>query len=721
MRHSRVAVLLIGAVVGHALQAQAVGELRGKVVDQAGRAIENAEVELLPGSLHAITLDDGRFAISNVRVGVYVLSARRIGYEPTDVNVAVSGDSTVTFTITLVTISAQLDAIHIREKAGEIQYSGVVLDQFDVPVAEAEVVAVGINSQLKTDGMGRFTVPKLGKGTLAVRIRKVGYSAYFGSFRILAERADTIRMSRLAASLTPVEINELSGFGRDYWAYREMQQRQTWKNAMNGAISREELAQHGTENLCDALPGTPSGATLSMPMDPWCKLLPKGEKTILVDGVRCVHGLLSDYPAADVEFVEYYSVTTKLVGSKPFGTIAKQRGPLLAADDMSGSLRAHQCDAPPPVYVIWLRHDTLKATPTRVVALDANPAVDSTIQRLPPVEVHAAVPLIDAAHLQGQVVDSANHPLRSALVYTQDPLYATLTDKNGYFKFRELPSGPITVRAERRGYVPIEFQLRLPPDSTVGIGLKLLSAAPAIGTMQLDTTGAQGRVVRVVSDRGQPVMYANVTLEGAQARITDAKGEINLDSGTRQKFSVRVARIGFAPWFGVVDLPANATMTVTLPQIAQLLAPVTVTGGAGGPQNKLSLPLSGFYDRWMMRQKGTVSGVFIGPEEIEFRHPTKVTRMLAGLNGIRLICDMSGDCSVQSTSPGGLLPGTACPLAVVLDGSQIYGQVNVDELINANDVMAIEVYARGGNVPIGLQVNDTKCGVVAFWTGSRRP
>jgi hypothetical protein len=718
MRPLRLALLLIVAFAARRAHAQAVGGIRGRVVDQSGRAVENADVELLPGSLHTVTLDDGRFTIPNVRVGVYVLSARRIGYEPTDVNVAVGGDSTVTFTITLAAISTQLDAIHIREKAGEIQYSGVVLDQFDVPVAEAEVVAVGINSQLKTDGMGRFIVPKLGKGTLAVRIRKVGYSAYFGSFRILTERADTIRMSRLAASLTPVEINELSGFGRDYWAYREMQQRQTWKNAMNGSISREELAQRGTETLCDALPGTPSGAKLSMPMDPWCKILPRGEKTILIDGVRCVHGLLSDYAASDVEFVEYYSVTTKIVGSKPLGTLAKQRGPLLAADDMSGSLRAHMCDAPPPVYVIWLRHDAPKTTPTRTVALDPNPAVDSAIPRMPPIEVRA-VPLINAAHLQGQVVDSTNHPLRSALVYTEDPLFATLTDKNGYFKFRELPSGPITIRAERRGFVPIEFQLRLPADSTVGIGLKLLRAAPAIGTMALDTTGAQGRIVRVVSDRGPPVMYANVTLEGAQARITDEKGEINLGSGPRQKFSVRVARIGFAPWFGVVDLPSNATMTVTLPQIAQLLAPVTVSSN-GSKTTTTSLPLAGFYDRWMMRQKGTVTGVFIGPEELEFRHPSKVSRMLAGMNGIRLICDMSGDCSMQSTNPGGILPGTACPLAIVLDGTQIYGQVNVDALINVNDVMAIEVYARGGNVPISLQVNDTKCGVVAFWTGSRK-
>ncbi len=720
MRQLRFPALLLAALVGRALQAQAVGDIRGRVVDQStGRAIENADVDVEPGEHRVTTLDDGAFAIVSILRGVYVLSVRRVGYEPIDVNVQV-GDSATTYTIKLIPIAAQLEAIRIREKSAGIQYSGVVLDQFDVPVADAEVVAVGINSQLKTDDLGRFAVPKLGKGTLTLRIRKLGYAAYFNSFHILAERADTIRMSRLAGSLPPVEVNERSGFGSDYWAYRELEQRQSWKGAMAGAISKEELAQHGPETLCDALPGTATGATLSLHRDPFCGIYPDGAVTILIDGARCVRDVLSNYHADDVELVEFYP------SNQPMGNFKTPKGlrpptrTAASAVDMSGSLAARRCDRPPPVYVIWLRHDAEK--PTHVVADSTKPRIDTaaTGLRLPPVKVVAG-PLINAAHLQGQVVDSSNHPIRSALVYTEDPLYATLTDKNGYFKFRELPSGPITVRAEHRGFVPVDFQLQLPPDSTVGIGLKLLSAAPAIGTMQLDTSAAaasQGRLVRVLSDRGQPIMYANVGLEGAQARITDEKGEINLGTGARQKFSVRVSRIGFAPWFGVVDLPPGATMTVTLPQIAQLLAPVTVT--ADGSQKRISLPIAGFYDRWMMRQKGLVTGVFIGPEEMEFRHPSKVTRMLAGLNGIRLICDMSGDCSVQSTSPGGLLPGTACPLAVVLDGTQVYGQVNVDELINANDVMAIEVYARGGNVPISLQVNDTKCGVVAFWTGSRK-
>jgi hypothetical protein len=221
----------------------------------------------------------------------------------------------------------------------------------------------------------------------------------------------------------------------------------------------------------------------------------------------------------------------------------------------------------------------------------------------------------------------------------------------------------------------------------------------------------------VVSENSQPIMYANVTLEGATTRITDEKGEINLGVGKRQLFTVRVSRIGFAPWFGKVDLPAVATMTVTLPQIAHALAPVTVNGEAAP---KSTLALTGFYDRWMEKQKGALSGVFIGPEEIEFRHPTKVTRMLQGLNGVRLICDRSGDCAIHSTGQTSLLVGGGCPMAILFDGNQMYGSVNVDQLINVNDVAAIEVYPRGGNMPVGLQANDTNCGVVAFWTGSRR-
>jgi hypothetical protein len=46
--------------------------------------------------------------------------------------------------------------------------------------------------------------------------------------------------------------------------------------------------------------------------------------------------------------------------------------------------------------------------------------------------------------------------------------------------------------------------------------------------------------------------------------------------------------------------------------------------------------------------------------------------------------------------------------------------VDLNKYIDATDVAAIEVYVRGGNMPISLQADDNACGVIAIWTGARK-
>ena len=41
-------------------------------------------------------------------------------------------------------------------------------------------------------------------------------------------------------------------------------------------------------------------------------------------------------------------------------------------------------------------------------------------------------------------------------------------------------------------------------------------------------------------------------------------------------------------------------------------------------------------------EKGTLSATFIGPEEIEKRHPSNTSDMLYGLNGVTMVHDRSG-------------------------------------------------------------------------------
>jgi hypothetical protein len=239
---------------------------------------------------------------------------------------------------------------------------------------------------------------------------------------------------------------------------------------------------------------------------------------------------------------------------------------------------------------------------------------------------------------------------------------------------------------------------------------------------------AQARVIRVVSSDGQPIAYANVSVEGGTTQVTDEKGYVALGAGKRQTLTIRVRRIGFTPWFGKLEVPDTAaTLTIALPRLAQNLSAVTVSGKS---EIKSPLQLAGFYDRWLMRQKGVLSAVFISPEELEFRHPDKIVAMLYGLNGVRVrqAC-VSPPAGRGGSCIRGLVAFSTNPLCgaipIVIDGMQQYSQpgsnVGVDMLLDANDVAAIEVYARGGNMPINFQFQDSGCGVVAFWTGSRRP
>lgn len=256
--------------------------------------------------------------------------------------------------------------------------------------------------------------------------------------------------------------------------------------------------------------------------------------------------------------------------------------------------------------------------------------------------------------------------------------------------------------------------------------MKMRLAAALFGVALPGLAVGQTRVIRVRSADSLPVEYANVVIEGGATQITDEKGEVAIGAGKAQMLAVSVRRLGFAPWFGKVQLPDTAaTLTITLSRVAQSLTAVRVSGDG---DNRVGLKLQGFYDRWLLRQKGLLSATFIGPEEIEFRHPTKITSMLYALHGVNLVRFGHGDIAAFSTSAGSLQM-EMCPMAIVIDGVQQQPDppthrggvafVNIDRILDANDVAAIEVYARGGNMPVSLQVDDSKCGVIAFWTGSR--
>jgi hypothetical protein len=257
---------------------------------------------------------------------------------------------------------------------------------------------------------------------------------------------------------------------------------------------------------------------------------------------------------------------------------------------------------------------------------------------------------------------------------------------------------------------------------------------------------AQARKLLVISSDSQPIVYAYVTVNGGTGQITDDKGEINFGPGKAKILTVNVRRIGYEPWFGQLALPDTAAvLRVTLGRIAQTLGTVSISGSSS--RAGLSLTMKAFYSRWEMRQKGLLSATFIGPEELEFRHPDKITNMLRGLNGVSfrqsieneqvafginnqcqmaIVVDGIRQCPLEGCKGGSnaqsIVPrGSGLPTTSTRGGLSEANAVLLDRILDANAVSAIEVYPRGGNMPVSLQVSDPGCGVIAFWTGSRKP
>lgn len=260
-----------------------------------------------------------------------------------------------------------------------------------------------------------------------------------------------------------------------------------------------------------------------------------------------------------------------------------------------------------------------------------------------------------------------------------------------------------------------------------------LVVAMLVNAMLSSRLVAQATVVRVLGSDSAAVPFAWVSVEGAAARITDDAGSVSLGASRHKTLSIEVRRIGYQPWFGKLDAADTASvLIVTLSRLTQQLAGVTITGRA----DQSHLESVGFYDRWMQRQKGLLSATFIGPEEIEKRHPARVSDMLSGLNGVTMISGSSGamcargnggSCFMTVLIDGNVLrpaPPTVCYGASSLHIGQVAGSgiagPDINLYVDANSLAAIEVYARGGNMPVSLQGVDNACGVLAIWTGTRR-
>jgi len=302
-RRSRVAVAAFLTSLFATASVPAQSTLRGRVVDDARRPVSFAQVELFPGDRRVVADQSGDFTIAAIVNGEYELRVRRIGYEPARIPVRIPFDEP-SLTITLTPLPRVLDSVRIRERGPIVRYTGIVLDDFDQPVIDAQVIAAGASDLgVRTDSAGHFRLAKAQKGTMVLRVRKPGYTPYFGSLTLQIDREDTLRVKRLAQGLPEAYILAESGFGRDTFAYVELDSRMRWKSSMAGIASREDLDRWSGMDLCHALIRTPAGAKLSLRESACSSVAPT---CVLEDGLRPLMRPLTAYLADEVEAVEMH-------------------------------------------------------------------------------------------------------------------------------------------------------------------------------------------------------------------------------------------------------------------------------------------------------------------------------------------------------------------------------------------------------------------------------
>lgn len=108
------AAVVLGLGAGSLLAQGATGKIEGRVRDQAGAPIANAQVIIVGTAFNALTNPQGYYFFNNVPAGTYSVRAAFIGYKSTQVDgVRVLADQTLTVDIQLEQTTVQLEEITV--------------------------------------------------------------------------------------------------------------------------------------------------------------------------------------------------------------------------------------------------------------------------------------------------------------------------------------------------------------------------------------------------------------------------------------------------------------------------------------------------------------------------------------------------------------------------------------------------------------------------------
>ncbi|AHG91766.1 TonB-dependent receptor plug [Gemmatirosa kalamazoonensis] len=262
---------------------------------------------------------------------------------------------------------------------------------------------------------------------------------------------------------------------------------------------------------------------------------------------------------------------------------------------------------------------------------------------------------------------------------------------DGSFVLCGVPSdAELMVRAEGRGVASGDVMVEVKPGTVTRQDLSV--GAPRATASRLTGT--------VRDDKGHPIGHARVIVLGIEGRgaTTSETGAFVLDSLPSGTWTMEARAIGRRPTRAVAQLSTRrvADVQFAMPKYAQSLDRVVVVGKMSVATRELTEAL----ERTRMH-----GGTLITPDQIERRNPLYPSDLLRTVPGMQVLPGQFGN----------VIRGRGrCTPTVYLDGMPIQDGANdIDQLVPAADVMAVEVY-RGIVAPV--EYAGGGCGTVLLWT-----
>ena len=187
---------------------------------------------------------------------------------------------------------------------------------------------------------------------------------------------------------------------------------------------------------------------------------------------------------------------------------------------------------------------------------------------------------------------------------------------------------------------------------------------------------------------------------------TDSTGRFDIPVEPKSSLVLQVTALGYDPY--------TIRLQSSMPPFAVRMkaAPVSVEGvTATAERRDPQLDLTGFYHR-----KRAEIGTFITPEEIRKRDPRRISDLFHTVAGARIVQRGAGFEVVSRRFSSG--QRATCLPAIYLD-NMLVGRGNLDNIVPAEDLLAVEAYMSAARIPPQYGGSNAACGVILLWTRFR--